>query len=389
MRRRQILRNLVLYKAFFKEHTGASPESDQEFSPDGIHISRISCSWIAIAKRRKEWKEFIKGVGPYPASFNGKGIVTCAGGLSYFTCAWVNISLLRKKGCDLPVELWYQDGELNQETIQELAKLDVSCKNVHDYTDRKITHGYQLKPLAILYSSFKEVLYLDADNNCLANPAYLFEDPEYLDTGAVFWPDYWKTSKSNPIWKIVDNKDYEIPEQESGQLLINKAQCWRELNLCLYLNLHPFYYKILWGDKDTFRFAWLALKRPFIMIERGVGAVGFQDQEYGFRSIAMMQHDFKGKPLFIHSNLLKWDSRIDNQRFWTEIRRLKAAEKQRKIYLKYHLGFKKYFVSIEGETEKATKESDTGRLEQDSLHVLKELRNAPFYLNFLEEIKHS
>lgn len=367
---------------FFKQTGGDSSGSGQEFSPDGVRRTSIRCSLKTIAKKRREWQKFVGQILPCTDTFRGRGIVTCAGGKSYFTCAWVNISMLRKKGCSLPVELWHQENELNAEAIEELKKLNVVCRNFSDYTSQKVCNAYQLKPIALLHSSFREILYLDADNNCLMDPSFLFNSTQYQENGALFWPDYWMTSPDNPVWKIVNRKESCSPEQESGQLLIDKEKCWRELNLCWFFNSDPFYYKILWGDKDTFRFAWMALNRPFYMINKGVGAVGFQDVPYGFHSIAMLQHDCQGSPLFVHSNLLKWDARQDGRRLWKEVRRLKPETKEKRIEMRYHPEYKKFFLTIEGMTETVTEEHSIARLERESLQVLRELRSSAFYKNF-------
>ena len=54
--------------------------------------------------------------------------------------------------------------------------------------------------------------------------------------------------------------------QESGQLLIDKLQHWKPLLLATHFNLESDqYYKMLQGDKDTFQFAWRALKAPSMM----------------------------------------------------------------------------------------------------------------------------
>jgi FkbM family methyltransferase len=46
-------------------------------------------------------------------------------------------------------------------------------------------------------------------------------------------------------------------EFESGQLLINKNVCWKELCLTMWFNENSgFWYQYLYGDKDTFRLAW-------------------------------------------------------------------------------------------------------------------------------------
>ena len=47
---------------------------------------------------------------------------------------------------------------------------------------------YQIKAFAILLSSFKEVLYIDADNFPVVDPSVLFDLPLYQQHGALFWP---------------------------------------------------------------------------------------------------------------------------------------------------------------------------------------------------------
>src|SRR5258707_15163205 len=82
----------------------------------------------------------------------------CAGGLNYFTCAWISINKLRANGCTLPIEVWYYGTELNEEAIQALEVYQVKCRNFLDHgLTAKI--GYTLKPMAILHSNFEEVLF--------------------------------------------------------------------------------------------------------------------------------------------------------------------------------------------------------------------------------------
>ena len=37
--------------------------------------------------------------------------------------------------------------------------------------------------------AFREALFLDADCFVAADPSFLFDEPEYVSTGARFWPD--------------------------------------------------------------------------------------------------------------------------------------------------------------------------------------------------------
>src|SRR5439155_6922997 len=112
-----------------------------------------------------------------------------------------------------------------------------------------------------------EVLFLDADCYPTRDPSFLFDWPPYRERGATFWPDLpasawmlrpetWAVFGARPGWQAL----------ESGQLLIDKRACWRELQLALWYNAHAdLVYNILWGDKDTFNVAWRRLGTEYSM----------------------------------------------------------------------------------------------------------------------------
>lgn len=216
------------------------------FNRDGFRTIELELQENEIKRMRTHWRKFVKSIPSYEEIYEGKGIVICAGGFSYLTCCLMLLKSLKDVGCNLPIEVWHLGGELSCEIKEELKAHGVTCKDFVDYGISEVTSGYMLKPLAIKFSSFKEVLYLDADNFCLSNPEQLFAESQYLQKGAIFWPDYWKTHEDNPIWKIIDKEYRYENEQESGQILVNKEKCWKELNLCVYFNEHSdLYYHLL------------------------------------------------------------------------------------------------------------------------------------------------
>lgn len=357
------------------------------FTESGIRMVDLQGSRSIIKMLKDNWKQFCRSIPPYPGGFYSRGIVTCAGGLKYLTCAWVNIHLLKKYGCSLPIEVWYTGEELTPEVIEALTGMGVVCKNVRDYTTTDID-GTALKPFAILHSAFKEVLYIDADNICTADPAYLFESQEYCNTGTMFWPDIWITGKDNPIWQIVESRDYNSIEQESGQILINKEKCWKELNLCMYFNeQRKYYYAMLLGDKDTFRFAWMALKSAYYMVEKSVAFCGYtNERDNVFFGLSMVQHDTRGNIIFLHRNLLKWDITVPGETIWKEIRHFKEKAKNRTISGKYiSTGNAQGFdvIDIQGEIETTDFRQLFGDLEIECLQILKDLRDSPMYGRYL------
>lgn len=251
-----------------------------------------------------------------------QGIVTCAGGKTYLTCFLVQLSVLRfKLNCTLPVEIWHLPDELQnedcrQDLLQNYGDVRLRCLDERLQTQLQWNGSgkYTVKIASIVASDFTHVLFLDADNNVLRDPSFLFETDEYKNFGAIFWPDYWNLEKEAPIFEAVTTKPWYKFAQESGQMVINKAKCWR--GLWATLNLHTQFYSHFesllpcpdnFGDKDTFHTCFLGTNCNFFMIPFPTSSVGFFDNEGKYNGIAMAQKDPKGEFLFVHLNAMKWD----------------------------------------------------------------------------------
>src|SRR6185369_10635441 len=125
----------------------------------------------------------------------------------------------------------------------------VDALKVREQHPVRLLKGWELKPFAILYCPFQEVLFLDADNVPVVNPEFLFYSQPYLETGAIFWPDYGQLKKTQPIWDSCRLERPAGPEFESGQIVVDKGRCWKALRLALWFNENSdFYYQHLHGD---------------------------------------------------------------------------------------------------------------------------------------------
>ncbi len=129
---------------------------------------------------------------------------------------------------------------------------------------------------------------------------------------------------SNPIYKVMDVPCFREREFETGQLMINKRVHWKPVNLAWFLNKqHPFYYKMLFGDKDTFRFAWKALGAPYHLVQYMAAEVGFMTEAPAqICGHTLGHHDPQGNIVFLHAHLIKWhewkgDYRYSHFRYWT------------------------------------------------------------------------
>ncbi|MBS7566944.1 hypothetical protein KHS38_21240 [Mucilaginibacter sp. Bleaf8] len=352
------------------------------FTKSGIREANHQFNEEEIRVLKDDWKNYIANTSKFNQDSSGKGIVYTAGNVTYISCVIVSIKLLRSLGCRLPIEVWYLGNEVSKSVIDAFHGLNVEFRDFLDI-DPDISPGYVLKPLAIINSRFLEVLFLDADNNCILNPEYLFTLKEYEDFGCIFWPDFWKTSPDNAIWKIIEKDYFDENEQESGQILIHKQKCWKELQLCLYFNmLSAYYYKILLGDKDTFKFAWLALDKKYYMVHHHVGSLGFKEDKR-FYGTTMVQFDTFGKPLFLHRNLIKWGVTKADEQCWEYIKTF-TVNANNKEFIVCDSPRGDMSIDIRGDIQEQDFVQIYGNLETKCLNILNEWRRSDHYLKFLQ-----
>ncbi|KAG7377995.1 hypothetical protein PHYPSEUDO_010705 [Phytophthora pseudosyringae] len=158
--------------------------------------------------------------------------------------AYATIRALRTvSGCRLPIEIWYREQEIRvgSEALAPLLEL-VDTNEAGDISFHKITDhwatGFGAKVFAVYNSFFERVLFLDADNVPARDPTYLFESPEFVDTGAIFWPDFWHPGHTifnihgqSLLWEVLGTTFVNSFEQESGQLLIDRRRHAAPLDL--------------------------------------------------------------------------------------------------------------------------------------------------------------
>jgi hypothetical protein len=213
--------------------------------------------------------------------------------------------------------------EYSPKLADSLAELNVTIL-IADFSDpmnhlpRSARWQWLLKPWALLHSDFREVLYLDADSFPVRNPDYLFDHPAYKETGAVFWPDIGVTAKENLIWQDMGVPYRLEPEFESGQMLIDTVRHREPLELALEMNLQAEkYYQMIWGDKDTFRFAFHKYGRPFTMIPHPLQLLSIPGRPHGDFGV-MCQHDFAGRRVFQHGRRVREGPSVREKRLRLE-----------------------------------------------------------------------
>jgi hypothetical protein len=240
--------------------------------------------------------------------------VYCAGKVKYLLQAWVSINMLRRSGSKLPIQIWH----FGPEEVDEHSKVVFKSLNVTWVDINEVVklypmdnlRGWECKPFAIVHCSFKEVLFIDADNVPVKNPEFLFNTPEFKQFGALFWPDRGRYGPDRSAWGLLNIQYRDEPEFESGQILVDKERCWQALMVALWLNEHSdFYYGHMHGDKETYHFGWRRTNTSIFMCPPMVECQSADYSGSNFKE-CMCQHDPSNNRIFQHRNYDKW--KLDN-----------------------------------------------------------------------------
>ncbi|KAJ5610905.1 hypothetical protein N7510_007624 [Penicillium lagena] len=300
-----------------------------------------------VLRMMKAHSDFVEAINANPPSLSyvpgSRGLVCTAGG-PYLPVLVISLRMLRRTGSKLPVEVFLANRDEYEEHICEkvLPSLNAKCIILSEVLDTSLSsrpiEKYQFKPFAMLFSSFEEILFLDADAFPLAKPESLFEREPFHSKGMLTWPDFWASSASPLYYRIASQ---EIPAMdlrqstESGEVLISKRTHLKTLLLSTYYNYWgPTHYYRLFsqgtageGDKETFLAAATALGEPFYQVSERICAIGHRT-EGGLAGSAMVQfnpiEDYKltqkgiwraagdngvkqPRPFFIHANFPKFN----------------------------------------------------------------------------------
>ncbi|OQR99444.1 hypothetical protein THRCLA_06518 [Thraustotheca clavata] len=292
------------------------------------------------------------------ASSNTRGIVMVIQGKTLVS-TYANVRSLRALGCTLPIELWFRKDELvlDDPILKRLLAQDPFI------TLREIKHpkarSFYTKPFAVYYSDFDHVLLLDTDNFAVVNPSYLFDTPEYMNMGALFWPDFWQPDNTifnvhneSLLWELLGMPFVDMFEQESGQVLIHRSRHKKALDMLMFYAIErPKIFtdlELVWGDKDLFRLAWIKTQSTFYMIQYPPGSLGVNHHQFNrFCGLSMVQFDATGTEIFFHRNTIKFtrNATTNNQRQWIYLQKYHPNGNPRSYKPKSWNGFEQYGYS--------------------------------------------
>jgi hypothetical protein len=228
--------------------------------------------WKDAGVRRQHVEAFRAAVGikPDKATWTKEaGIVTAGGGDFYWPQVVTLVRTLREVGCTLPIEVWYRG---DQEPVREadVAGMGVElCDTVAtgemlgDNRCGRHIHGWAQKIYALVHSSFRRALFLDADVYAAADPTFLIGEIERH--GFVYWRDQFGAEKHVTwamIWpdgRRVRGLNERVQPVQGGQMGFDRGcpDAWRTLLLTHWLCQHSEYVfrAAAYGDQDCARIA--------------------------------------------------------------------------------------------------------------------------------------
>jgi len=208
-----------------------------------------------------------------------------------------------------------------------LAISNVKIKVLNDFIkvdEYSFVKGWFIKPFSIFFSSFEEVILIDADAVFLQNPDLLFSDPDYLLTGCLLYKD---RTLENPEGQQ-DFMTHMLPsiserirlsrffnqktrfEIESGVVVVDKNEFFQSILLACRLNSlqeRLFLRSKIYGDKETYWIAMEMLGQVYSVSPHKVGLIGFlkTGDELGVRVCGNLLHIKDNLPMWMNGGLVE------------------------------------------------------------------------------------
>ena len=225
----------------------------------------------------------------------------------HFHDIFQSIYSIRMMKVSLPVEIWVNDRDhklcqniFNRVTFPETLSNSTSHKHQrrglriqnHENLDSVVcmqlpnfVKGFTSKFYSLLYTSFTDALFIDADNIVIGDINSIFDSPAYLSTGSILWPDLWgdrcrswkegaqagdSSYETHVLFvahfaglKWVNEREY-AQEAETGQMAFDLTRHAGLIDFGRkFIEDEDFLKKVINGDKDIFRFAHIMTGVPF------------------------------------------------------------------------------------------------------------------------------
>ncbi|KAF9584236.1 hypothetical protein BGW38_007140 [Lunasporangiospora selenospora] len=270
----------------------------------------LALSWKRNLKRiLPNWKEFSPG-------WVGQGVVLTAfrdgEGRRTIDNILVQIKLIRSLS-SMPIEVWFEQSEDQDGLTGELEELLASWGAVTRFLDQErsmvpdapidedtpapeISLESPIHPSEIEYfrerskdlaqrqkaltiaalinSGFEDIVYFSPSTLPMQSPRLILQQPEYTQTGALFWQHPTLTpAHDSPMWAIIQQDCIPTTfEQSWSAFALRHKDAWKSLFLAWHWltgSRFETYDQILGRDgNDMMRLAYIAVGRPYAMVDR-------------------------------------------------------------------------------------------------------------------------
>ncbi|KAI8918740.1 mannosyltransferase putative-domain-containing protein [Entophlyctis helioformis] len=258
----------------------------------------------------------------------GRGIVMTTG-TKYATMAKFAIFALRHAGSVLPVEIVYcGESDMAADARSMFDQLaNVTLVDMSSMMGGDCSNGWQLKPFAVLASSFRQVILMDADTIFMQPPETLFDNPSFIQTGALLFRDRtlpYGTWRGGPgINEMLDevaapfkgdllfNASRVVAKQsaveiDSGVVVWDKDRAMPAILAACLMNSRPYrdsLYARSYGDKESFWLAHEALRMPFALGRGNGGSIGAYNSSTNQVCGHLYHPDDAMRPLWLNGGL--------------------------------------------------------------------------------------
>jgi hypothetical protein len=195
----------------------------------------------------------------------GDGIIYVGGG-PYWPGIVVGCHMIRRLGCNWPIQVWYRGecepidpSQVNDLNVN-LIDLDKRSRRAKDWTlpyGNPAVGGWEAKLYALKNTDLARVLYLDADAYPVSMPCRMMGDLNVAPF--AYWEDLPNTAGSVNWYTVLPSgASAGIRPVQGGQLLIDRAGAWRLISAAHYICQRSDYYwrgpsPLLFGDQDAWR----------------------------------------------------------------------------------------------------------------------------------------
>lgn len=316
-----------LFKRFF-----------QDFEKESIESFRLDSVLQRLESKLFPWINKHKGITGLRRSFVSEEGIVIATGQRYFSMAVHAIKTVRLWNCTLPIEVFHLGGtDLHPESIEYLNSMQgvtvVDIGTIFDMNILKLK-SWDIKPFALLGSSFRKVILMDADAVFTRPPTVLFEADEFKASGTAFFYDrFFVNHKANYVeWfnsiipmphsqKLKESQLYKgksTYEQESGVVVIDKDRRLMGLLAACLLNGESERKEIhskTHGEKETFWLGFEIAQEPYEYLEPQAGLVGKAVKNAQTGQIMLCGHvahfDKKGNLLWFNDGIVE-NKKVEN-----------------------------------------------------------------------------